>query len=44
MYDLVPELEAMGKLSTTKKLECVVKKVRELKAGNEELERLLGED
>lgn len=44
MYDLVPELEGMGKLSTTKKLECVVKKVRELKAGNEELERLLGED
>jgi hypothetical protein len=44
MYDLVPELEIMGKLSTTKKLECVVKKVRELKAGNEELERLLGED
>lgn len=41
MYDLVPELEGMGKLSTTKKLECVVKKARELKAGNEELERLL---
>ena len=44
MYDLVPELGSMGKLSTTKKLECVVKKVRELKTGNEELERLLGED
>jgi hypothetical protein len=44
MYDLVPELESMGKLSTTKKLECVVKKVRELKAGNEELERLLRVD
>jgi hypothetical protein len=42
MYDLVPELESMGKLSTTKKLECVVKKVRELKAGNEMLERMLG--
>jgi hypothetical protein len=44
MYDLVPELEGVGKLSTTKKLECVVKKVRELKAGNKELQRLLGED
>jgi hypothetical protein len=42
MYDLVPELESMGKLSTTKKLECVVKKVRELKAGNDLLERMLG--
>jgi hypothetical protein len=42
MYDLVPELERMGKLSTTKKLECVVKKVRELKAGNATLERMLG--
>lgn len=42
MYDLVPELESMGKLSTTKKLECVVKKVRELKAGNAALERMLG--
>ena len=44
MYDLVPELESMGKLSTTKKLESVVRKVQELKAGNEELERLLGKD
>jgi hypothetical protein len=43
MYDLVPELDSMGKLSTTKKLECVVKKVQELKVGNEELEQLLGE-
>ena len=43
MYDLVPELDGMGKLSTTKKLECVVRKVRELKAGNEELDRLLGQ-
>jgi hypothetical protein len=42
MYDLVPELESMGKLSTTKKLECVVKKVRELKAGNATLEKMLG--
>jgi hypothetical protein len=42
MYDLVPELESMGKLSTTKKLECVVKKVRELKDGNATLERMLG--
>ena len=42
MYDLVPELESMGKLSTTKKLECVVKKVRELKVGNVALERMLG--
>ncbi len=41
MYDLVPELETMGKMSTTRKLEQVVKKLSDLKEGNEGLRRVL---
>lgn len=38
LYDLVPELEVMGKQSTMKKLEVVVNRLAEVKSGNERLE------
>lgn len=44
LYDLVPELEEMGKQSTMKKLEVVVAKVQRVKQGVEELRAKLGFD
>jgi len=44
LYDLVPELEEMGKQSTMKKLEVVVAKVRRVKQRVEELRLKLGLD
>ena len=43
LYDLVPELEALGKMSTTKKLDRVVQKLMDVQGGNILLrERLAG--
>lgn len=39
LFDLVPELEQEGKLSQMKKLERVVRKIRELEEGNRECRR-----
>lgn len=39
LFDLVPELEREGKLSQMKKLERVVKKIRDLQEGNRECRR-----
>jgi Helix-loop-helix DNA-binding domain len=39
LFDLVPELEQDGKLSQMKKLERVVRKIRELEEGNQECRR-----
>lgn len=39
LFDLVPELELEGKLSQMKKLEKVVRKIRELEQGNRECRR-----
>lgn len=39
LFDLVPELEQEGKLSQMKKLERVVRKMRELEEGNRECRR-----
>jgi hypothetical protein len=44
LYDLVPELEGMGKQSTMKKLEVVVAKVSRVKQRVEELRLKLGLD
>jgi hypothetical protein len=44
LYDLVPELEDLGKQSTMKKLEVVVAKVRRTKERVEELRTKLGMD
>ena len=44
LYDLVPELEELGKQSTMKKLEVVVDKVRRVKQQVEELSIRLGID
>ncbi|KIW83213.1 hypothetical protein Z517_02458 [Fonsecaea pedrosoi CBS 271.37] len=44
LYDLVPELEEMGKQSTMKKLEVVVAKVQRVKERVEELRAKLGLD
>jgi hypothetical protein len=44
LYDLVPELEDLGKQSTMKKLEVVVAKVRNTKERVEELRAKLGMD
>ncbi|KIW65047.1 hypothetical protein PV04_07334 [Phialophora macrospora] len=44
LYDLVPELEDLGKQSTMKKLEVVVAKVRRTKERVEELRAKLGMD
>ena len=41
LYDLVPELADLGKMSTTKKLEKVVEKMRNVQSGNAELIELL---
>ncbi len=42
LFDLVPELEQEGKLSQMKKLERVVRKIRELEDGNRECRRRIG--
>lgn len=44
LYDLVPELEGMGKQSTMKKLEVVVAKVQRVKQTVEELRARMGLD
>ncbi|KIW22787.1 uncharacterized protein PV07_11051 [Cladophialophora immunda] len=44
LYDLVPELEEMGKQSTMKKLEVVVAKVQRVKQKVEELRSKVGVD
>lgn len=44
LYDLVPELEDLGKQSTMKKLEIVVAKVQRVKQRTEELRAKLGMD
>lgn len=44
LYDLVPEIQEMGKQSTMKKLEVVVQKVRDVKARLEYLRGLMGQD
>lgn len=44
LYDLVPEIQQMGKQSTMKKLEVVVEKVTAIKHQLEHLRRLLGID
>ncbi|KIX01856.1 uncharacterized protein Z518_09583 [Rhinocladiella mackenziei CBS 650.93] len=44
LYDLVPELDDMGKQSTMKKLEVVVAKVQRVKLGVEKLRVKLGLD
>ena len=41
LYDLVPELEALGKQSTMKKLEVVVNALKRLKEGNATLREML---
>jgi hypothetical protein len=41
LYDLVPELESLGKQSTMKKLEVVVDALKRLKEGNETLREML---
>lgn len=41
LYDLVPELESLGKQSTMKKLEVVVDALKRLKEGNETLQEML---
>ena len=42
MYDLVPQLAETGKMSTTRKLEVVVNKLRDLQDGNAQLRANLG--
>lgn len=44
LYDLVPELEDLGKQSTMKKLEVVVEKVRGVKQRVEYLRSIMGRD
>lgn len=44
LYDLVPEIQEMGKQSTMKKLEIVVQKVRDIKDRLEYLRGLMGQD
>lgn len=44
LYDLVPELDEMGKQSTMKKLEVVVDKVRSVKQQLEYMRSLMGRD
>jgi Helix-loop-helix DNA-binding domain len=43
LFDLVPELEREGKLSQMKKLERVVRKIRELEEGNRECRSRIAE-
>lgn len=44
LYDLVPEIQQMGKQSTMKKLEVVVDKVTTIKSQLEHIRSLMGRD